>query len=106
MKQLVSHLSGIRHYTKKERKDAAIEEAKSDEKEAGREKKKKKANGSGSHDTDFKEFFLNQKFESVAQALTIFKDDELLSKPGPLKLIPQTQIRCRLVYCWAIPCLC
>ena len=61
-------------------------------KQANESKSKKRRNGNGggggnSGDTQFKEFYLNEKFESVTQALTIFKDDELLSKPGEWLLL-------------------
>ena len=87
MRQLVSHLSGIRHYTKKKaEKEAEVEtksEAETEKKDGSKESKnKKRRNGTNSHDTQFKEFYLNEKFDSVTQALTIFKEDELLSKPG------------------------
>ena len=97
MRQLVSHLSGIRHYTKKkdEKEAAETENEKKDEsgesKQSNESKTKKWRNGNGgggnSGDTQFKEFYLNEKFESVTQALTIFKDDELLSKPGEWPLL-------------------
>ena len=91
MRQLVSHLSGIRHYTKKkdEKEAAETENEKKDEANESKAKKRRNGNGGGgnSGDTQFKEFYLNEKFESVTQALTIFKDDELLSKPGEWLLL-------------------
>jgi len=78
VRQLVSHLSGIRHYDKK-KKEESSEETKD---ENGNNRKKRHNNSNGSHDTEFKEFYLNQKFESVYKALDLFKDDDLLSKPG------------------------
>ena len=91
-------MAGIRHYTKKkdEKEAAETENEKKDEasesKQANESKSKKRRNGNGggggnSGDTQFKEFYLNEKFESVTQALTIFKDDELLSKPGEWLLL-------------------
>ncbi|CEF69266.1 Serine beta-lactamase-like protein LACTB, mitochondrial [Strongyloides ratti] len=53
-KHLLTHMSGVRHYTKKNE-----ENKKEDE-----------------------EFLLNKEFDNVSQALELFKDDELLSKPG------------------------
>ncbi len=61
LRQLSSHMSGVRHYTKK------------GEKANDKEKK---------GDARFKEFYMNEKFDSVMDALSIFKDDELLSSPG------------------------
>ena len=92
MRQLVSHLSGIRHYTKKKDEKEATETENEKKDEANESKAKKRRNGNGggggnSGDTQFKEFYLNEKFESVTQALTIFKDDELLSKPGEWLLL-------------------
>ena len=90
MRQLVSHLSGIRHYTKKkdEKEAAETENEKKDEANESKAKKRRNGNGGGnSGDTQFKEFYLNEKFESVTQALTIFKDDDLLSKPGEWLLL-------------------
>ncbi len=60
-RQLLSHLGGVRHYLKK---------------------------GELAHKPDdigdkrFSEFLLNKRFDSVGEALDIFKDDELLSSPG------------------------
>ena len=78
VRQLVSHLSGIRHYDKKK------EESSDQTKDNNRKKRNNNNNNNnnGSRDTEFKEFYLNQKFESVSKALDLFKDDELLSKPG------------------------
>ncbi|XP_059087702.1 serine beta-lactamase-like protein LACTB, mitochondrial [Tigriopus californicus] len=65
-RQIVSHLSGIRHYLTKEQ----IETQNSAD----------SPNGQG--DSQFKEFHMKDKFESVEKALEIFKGDELLSNPG------------------------
>lgn len=65
-RQIVSHLSGIRHYSTKDQ----IE----------REKASKGQTGQG--DGRFKEFHIKEKFDSVEKALEIFKKDELLSNPG------------------------
>ncbi|RWS07111.1 hypothetical protein B4U79_02605, partial [Dinothrombium tinctorium] len=56
VRQLASHLGGIRHYTKEN--DASIS------------------------DSDCAEFYLNKPFTNVIESLNIFKDDDLLSKPG------------------------
>lgn len=57
-RHLLSHLSGIRHYLKKGEK-------KEDE-------------------MDCKEYFLKDRFNSVNEALELFKNDELLNSPGDL----------------------
>ena len=77
---------------KDEKEAAETENEKKDEANESKESKaKKRRNGNGgggnSGDTQFKEFYLNEKFESVTQALTIFKDDDLLSKPGEWLLL-------------------
>lgn len=46
------------------------------------EKEKARSLADGSNDSEFKEFLLNKKFQSISEALEIFKNDELLSKPG------------------------
>ncbi|XP_035703710.1 serine beta-lactamase-like protein LACTB, mitochondrial isoform X2 [Folsomia candida] len=61
VRHLLSHISGIRHYRKKE----------------DIEKKKKSTS-----DSDFKEFFCQEGCESVTKALEIFQNDELIYKPG------------------------
>ncbi len=92
VRQLVSHLSGIRHYDKKKevKTEETNKETEEEDKEKSnkdgngteRQKKRKKRNGNGSHDTEFKEFYLNRKFNSVSEALDLFKEDDLLSNPG------------------------
>ena len=89
---MVSHLSGIRHYDKKKEEVIDIDVKAATEGNANKEEtgtqtasdngKKDKKKENGTQDTEFKEFYLNQKFESVGKALQLFKDDELLSKPG------------------------
>lgn len=63
-RQLVSHTSGIRHYTKKGEKDD--DDGPTD----------------GSGDGRFREFHIKDKYKTVGEALNLFKDDELLSEPG------------------------
>ena len=86
---MVSHLSGIRHYDKKKEEVIDIDEKAATEGNTNKEQagasdngKKDKEKENGIQDTEFKEFYLNQKFESVGKALQLFKDDQLLSKPG------------------------
>lgn len=52
---MVSHLGGIRHY-KHEKNDGG--------------------------EFDAKEYYLNTKFDNVYESLKLFKDDDLLSRPG------------------------
>lgn len=61
-RQLVSMLSGIRHYDK-------------DCSRPSKEKKKRR-------EYDMKEFHLNKRFGSVSESLNLFKNDELCSMPG------------------------
>lgn len=61
VRQLVSHLGGIRHY---KTKPGDVEPA------------------NKNSDTESLEFFLYRKFKTVEEALELFKDDPLLSKPG------------------------
>uniref|UniRef100_A0A0K0FU52 Serine beta-lactamase-like protein LACTB, mitochondrial (inferred by orthology to a human protein) n=1 Tax=Strongyloides venezuelensis TaxID=75913 RepID=A0A0K0FU52_STRVS len=56
-KHLLTHMSGVRHYTKKNEKKEKVDDLES-------------------------EFLLNKPFSNVSHALELFKDDELLSKPG------------------------
>lgn len=59
-RQLLSHLSGIRHYLTKEELEMNSE----------------------IDEMNLKEYFLKDKFESVEKSLEIFQNDELLSEPG------------------------
>ncbi|KAI2796951.1 hypothetical protein BLOT_015593 [Blomia tropicalis] len=56
LRQLVSHIGGIRHYIKPK--------------------------GSGNGDEISHEFYLNKNFSSSIDALSCFKDDPLVAKPG------------------------
>lgn len=102
-RMILSHLSGIRHYEKdakkvkedkekakrllkppvKERedeksssgnKDKPATEPSTKDKEATQAKKKK--------EFEHEEYYLKDNFESVTQALDLFKDDPLIFKPG------------------------
>ncbi|XP_063053760.1 serine beta-lactamase-like protein LACTB, mitochondrial isoform X2 [Engraulis encrasicolus] len=97
---ILSHLSGIRHYEKDAKKvredkekakrlvkipDKAEKEEKKEEKEKAedestskdksKDKKKKK-------EFEQEEYYLKDRFESVIQALDLFKNDPLIYKPG------------------------
>ena len=81
VRQLVSHLSGIRHYETKEQ----IED----------KKDKKNNNNNNNHqqqkgDGRFKEFHIQTHYDTVGEALELFKKDQLLHEPGrPLKYITE-----------------
>jgi serine beta-lactamase-like protein LACTB len=79
-RQLVSHLSGVRHYEKKE----DLEKKKREEEEQKKAGQKKKRRRGADDDDEFakKEYYLKDSFESTGDALKLFKDDELISKPG------------------------
>ena len=61
-RQLLAHLAGIRHYTKREDLD--------------------KEKGPPPKDWETKEFYLNTPFKSVEQSFQLFANDQLLSEPG------------------------
>ncbi|XP_049430858.1 serine beta-lactamase-like protein LACTB, mitochondrial isoform X2 [Epinephelus fuscoguttatus] len=98
-RMIMSHLSGIRHYEKdakkvKEDKEKAKRllksEKKEDEKSASGNKDKTttEQNTKGKETTQKKkefeqeEYYLKDNFESVTQALDLFKNDPLIFKPG------------------------
>lgn len=64
-RHLLSHLSGIRHYEKKETKDEEVD------------KKKKQTD-----EMKLEEYFLKTTFSSLKDAMKLFQDDELFHKPG------------------------
>jgi len=99
---ILSHLSGIRHYERdakkvKEDKEKAKRLLKPPVKEK-EEKKGSSENGKPSTDQNIKakessqaqkkkefeheEYYLKENFESVIQALDLFKNDPLIFKPG------------------------
>eukprot|EP00095_Tigriopus_kingsejongensis_P011445 maker-scaffold222_size251774-snap-gene-1.22 protein:Tk11445 transcript:maker-scaffold222_size251774-snap-gene-1.22-mRNA-1 annotation:"hypothetical protein BRAFLDRAFT_126051" len=65
-RHIVSHLSGVRHYSTKQELLAKPEEE----------------NNKGQGDHRLQEFHIKDKYESVEKALELFKHDELLSSPG------------------------
>uniref|UniRef100_A0A8C3N9J3 Beta-lactamase-related domain-containing protein n=1 Tax=Geospiza parvula TaxID=87175 RepID=A0A8C3N9J3_GEOPR len=111
-RQLVSHLSGIRHYEKditkvKEEKEKANRALKLTKSHQDKEQKAKEGKGTentdcvkqkkehdsetksrnskpGRNDKEFEqeEYYLKEKFESVIESLKIFKNDPLFFKPG------------------------
>lgn len=74
LRQLASHLGGIRHYKVEEKK----EENKAD-KEQG---KNKKSDREKIGEFDSKEYYLKERFKSVIDSLKLFKDDPLVAEPG------------------------
>ncbi|XP_029289873.1 serine beta-lactamase-like protein LACTB, mitochondrial isoform X2 [Cottoperca gobio] len=95
-RMLLSHLSGIRHYEsdakkvkedrekakrllklekKGDEKSSFENEDKPEQKNKGKEAQKKK-------EFEHEEYYLKVNFESVTQALDLFKDDPLIFKPG------------------------
>ncbi|XP_040893721.1 serine beta-lactamase-like protein LACTB, mitochondrial isoform X1 [Toxotes jaculatrix] len=102
-RMILSHLSGIRHYEKdakkvKEDKEKAKRllkqpvKEKEDEKSSSENKDKPttEQNAKGKEATqtqkkkefEHEEYYLKDNFESVTQALDLFKDDPLIFKPG------------------------
>ncbi|KAM3609830.1 uncharacterized protein V6R79_020912 [Siganus canaliculatus] len=100
-RMLLSHLSGIRHYEKdakkvKEDKEKAKrllkppikekeEEKRSSEskdKPATEQSTKDKETTRKKKEFEHEEYYLKDNFESVTQALDLFKDDPLIFKPG------------------------
>lgn len=101
-RMLLSHLSGIRHYEKdpkkvREEKEKAKRLLKPPEMKEERgtaenkEKSKAEENSTASKDSkpgrrkkefEQEEYYLKNNFESVTQALDLFKDDPLIFKPG------------------------
>lgn len=100
---ILSHLSGIRHYEKDAKKVREDKEKakrllkppvkeKDDEKSSSENKEKpaKEQNNKGKEATqaqkkkefEHEEYYLKDNFESVTQALDLFKDDPLIFKPG------------------------
>ncbi|KAK6184879.1 hypothetical protein SNE40_007241 [Patella caerulea] len=69
-RQLVSHLSGIRHYDKK-----YLEKNK---------EKNDKNNDTNTPTSEFelKEYYLKKNFKNVTESLKLFQDDPLVHKPG------------------------
>ncbi|XP_056307804.1 LOW QUALITY PROTEIN: serine beta-lactamase-like protein LACTB, mitochondrial [Danio aesculapii] len=98
-RMLLSHLSGIRHYEKdgqkvrdnREKAKRLLKPLEKKEKKENKEKlkaddnnlKSKEAKG-GRRKKEFEqeEYYLKDNFESVIQALDLFKDDPLIFKPG------------------------
>ena len=100
-RQLISHMSGIRHYEKHKsnsNKNTSKNNASNDDVQSKKEedlaksnnkncdnkavKDKKSESNPGEGDTKYDEFYLNKKFNSVTESLDLFKNDPLLYEPG------------------------
>lgn len=71
MRQLVSHLSGIRHYDKK---PVALPKTCEDKSDATKKKETGEFNN--------KEYLIRDYYANVRDSLSLFQDDELMFKPG------------------------
>ncbi|KAJ0069493.1 hypothetical protein NL108_008283 [Boleophthalmus pectinirostris] len=88
-RMLLSHLSGIRHYEKdankvrEEREKAKNKiKRKEDEKEEKKEKQGQKKPTQKKSEFELEEYYLKDHYNSVIEALDLFKDDPLIFKPG------------------------
>ena len=100
MRQLVSHLAGIRHYSKDyikklkdSKKDNRTENKFTDHEHDGKNSSKddqmKELTDNGKEkcnkkekDSELKEFYVTKDYSSVVDALEMFKEDPLMHKPG------------------------
>lgn len=100
-RMILSHLSGIRHYEKdakkvredREKAKRPLKPPVKDEKSLTENKEKAKTEDNNAKGKDAKqaqrkqefeqeEYYLKDSFESVTQALDLFKDDPLIFRPG------------------------
>lgn len=81
MRQLISHLSGIRHYEKVPSSVDTVKATSSDSETSSKNVSSEK----GKDEFENQEYLLNSHFDTVAQSLALFQDDELFSKPGKNK---------------------
>ncbi|XP_031714102.1 serine beta-lactamase-like protein LACTB, mitochondrial [Anarrhichthys ocellatus] len=99
-RMILSHLSGIRHYEKdakkvkehKEKPKRLLKPAKKEDEKSSPENKDKPATEPNTKDKEatqekkkefeHEEYYLKDNFESVTEALDLFKDDLLIFKPG------------------------
>lgn len=107
---LLSHLSGIRHYEKDANKVREDKEKakrvlkvpvlkKEDPKNSvlskdkpGAEQDSIKKGVQKKKEFEHDEYYLKKNFESVTQALDLFKDDPLIFKPGKTPICPKTHL--------------
>lgn len=73
MRHLVTHLSGIRHYTKKDENNSD-----------GNKKPENNTHNVKSNQGEFKaeEYYIKEHFSTIENSLNLFKDDPLAFKPG------------------------
>ncbi|GAU90085.1 hypothetical protein RvY_02555-2 [Ramazzottius varieornatus] len=81
-RQLVSHLSGIRHYskTKKTDEEYLVDPPQNIDKKSRDEKKPTVL--AKYNEFDEKEYYLKESFPKVSDALKVFQDDPVLVEPG------------------------
>lgn len=115
---LLSHLSGIRHYEKdpkkvrdeKEKAKRLLKppEKKGEEKSPGESEEKSTQQNNKGKSKDAKhgkkkkefeqeEYYLKDSFDSVVQALDLFKDDPLIFEPGELCALATQRIICEVI---------
>ncbi|XP_077373031.1 serine beta-lactamase-like protein LACTB, mitochondrial isoform X2 [Festucalex cinctus] len=102
-RMILSHLSGIRHYEKdankvredkekakqllkpsvmEKKEDKRLCEIKGEPTEKQNIQSKEASRGKKKKEFEHEEYYLTENFESVTQALDLFKDDPLIFKPG------------------------
>ena len=89
MRQLVSHLAGIRHYSKDYIKKLKFTDHEHDGKNSSKDDQMKELTDNGKEkcnkkekDSELKEFYVTKDYSSVVDALEMFKEDPLMHKPG------------------------
>ncbi|XP_070174244.1 serine beta-lactamase-like protein LACTB, mitochondrial [Littorina saxatilis] len=97
-RQLVSHLSGVRHYSKDyfKTKDAAKDNASSATTTApsapAAEKKNPSKTLAVTGEFLLEEYYIKDKLDSTESALALFKDDPLVHKPGTVCLVFELEV--------------
>ncbi|XP_077591227.1 serine beta-lactamase-like protein LACTB, mitochondrial [Stigmatopora nigra] len=93
-RMILSHLSGIRHYEKnptKVRQDmvkakrllkSSLKEKIENDTNEEKVKTKEASQGKKKNELEHEEYYMRKHFESVTEALGLFKDDPLIFKPG------------------------
>ncbi|XP_076439118.1 serine beta-lactamase-like protein LACTB, mitochondrial [Babylonia areolata] len=82
-RQLLCHLSGVRHYSKNYMKQKSTASPPPDGATSKAEDSQKAAAASSEPDEyENAEYYIKNKFESTQAALALFKDDPLVHKPG------------------------
>ncbi|XP_021921072.1 serine beta-lactamase-like protein LACTB, mitochondrial isoform X2 [Zootermopsis nevadensis] len=83
-RQLVSHLAGVRHYKKppanNKTNSKQVKDKKSEEANSATAEKPDGSTVQG--DSGEKEFYIRDRFATIQDALKLFKDDDLMFKPG------------------------